>query len=461
MTDASRVPVLFVDDDESLRDANTQTLELAGFEAIPCASAAVALRAIDADFAGIVITDVRMPQVDGLQLFQQVKAIDPDLPVILISGHGDVDMAVRAMHDGAYDFLTKPFAADRLVESARRAAEKRRLVRANRQLKVMAMGAAAGGPMIGQAASIQRLREKLRNIADADVDVLIVGETGTGKEVAARMLHDCSRLRSTKRFVALNCGALPESVIESELFGHEAGAFTSAQQRRIGLIEWASGGTLFLDEIESMPLATQVKLLRVLEQRTVTPLGTNTARSVDLRVVAASKVDLGSPAERTRFREDLYYRLNVVTLHIPPLRDRPEDVPLLFAHFLKQASQRFNRPIPVISAEVRQYLAGRRWPGNVRELAHFAERVILDVAEVASQSTEAPGRGLSLPQLVERYEAQVIREALAESGGDVQSTLDRLGLPRKTFYDKLARHGIDRLSFVADDSPDAHKDRDR
>ena len=439
--------VAFIDDDEALRKANVQTLQLAGFTPLPFASATAALDAIDAGFPGIIVSDVRMPHIDGLELFRRVKAIDPDLPVILISGHGDIDMAVEAMHDGAYDFLAKPFPAERLIESVRRAAEKRSLVMTNRELKLLATGSADEGPLIGQAPAIQRLRETLRHVAEADVDVLVVGETGAGKEVVARLLHQWSTRRA-KRFVALNCGALPETVIESELFGHEPGAFTGAQSRRIGLIEHASGGTLFLDEIESMPLATQVKLLRVLEQRSITPLGTNVARDVDLRVVAAAKSDLGAPAQRENFREDLFYRLNVVTLRIPPLRERREDVPLLFAHFLAQAAKRFQKDLPTINDAIRQHLNTHDWPGNVRELAHFAERVALGVAEMEMHRSAAPDQDLSLPQRIERHEAQLIREALALNKGDVQATLKALGIPRKTFYDKLARHGIERSSFV-------------
>ncbi len=447
MSSDAAIPVAFVDDDAALRSANVQTLELMGFDARPFDSAMAALDALDENFAGVVVTDVRMPQIDGLQLFRRIKTIDPDLPVILISGHGDIDMAVEAMHDGAYDFLAKPFAAERLVESVRRAAEKRSLVIANRRLRELAAQSADDGPLIGQAPAILRLRDTLRHIADADVDVLVVGETGSGKEVVARLLHDWSK-RAAKRFVALNCGALPETVIESELFGHEAGAFTGAQRQRIGLIEHADGGTLFLDEIESMPLATQVKLLRVLEQRTITPLGSNIARAVDLRVVAASKVDLGAPEQRQNFREDLFYRLNVVTLRVPPLRERREDVPLLFAHFLAQATRRFGRPMPEIDDAVRAHLNTHDWPGNVRELSHFAERIALGVADLELRQGTTAAADATLPQRMERYEAQLIREALAVSRGDVQRTIEALGIPRKTFYDKLSRHGIDRASFV-------------
>jgi two-component system C4-dicarboxylate transport response regulator DctD len=237
--------------------------------------------------------------------------------------------------------------------------------------------------------------------------------------------------------------------VESELFGHEAGAFTGAQKRRTGRIEHASGGTLFLDEIESMPLATQVKMLRVLEMREITPLGTNAVRPVDLRVVAAAKIDLGDPAVRGDFREDLYYRLNVVTISIPPLRERRDDIPLLFAHFADRAARRFGRDIPPLSPAVHRHLTCHAWPGNVRELAHFAERVVLGL-EGSRAHRVSPNRSSStLPEKLERYEAEIIRDTLSDNAGDVRRTVEALGIARKTFYDKLTRHGIDRTVYAA------------
>lgn len=331
------IPVALIDDDRDLRRATAQTLELAGFSVSAYDGAKAALADLPADFAGPVVTDIRMPEIDGLQLFATLQGMDVDLPVILMTGHGDIPMAVQAIQDGAYDFIAKPFAADRLVQSVRRASEKRRLVLENRMLRKAAEDAQENLPLIGQTPVMENLRNILRHIADTDVDVLVAGETGSGKEVVAQLLHQWSH-RRRGNFVALNCGALPETVIESELFGHEAGAFTGAQKRRTGRIEHASGGTLFLDEIESMPAATQVKMLRVLEMREITPLGTNEVSPVDLRVVAAAKIDLGDPAVRGDFREDLYYRLNVVTISIPPLRERRDDIPLLFSHFAARAA---------------------------------------------------------------------------------------------------------------------------
>lgn len=451
--DALRTPrlprVVFIDDDEELRRANLQTLKLHGMTVDAHASARAALPHLHRDFDGVVVTDLRMPDIDGLQLFHRLRDIDPELPVILITGHGDIATAVQCMRDGAYDFLAKPYPSDRLITAITHAAEKRRLVLENRRLREAAFAAEGDDtPFIGATPAMQRIKQTLRHIADADVDVLVEGETGTGKEVVATALHRLSRRRH-RALVAINCGALPESVIESELFGHEPGAFTGAQKKRIGRIEHASGGTLFLDEIESMPLAVQVKLLRVLESRQITPLGSNDVRNLDLRVVAATKEDLGSPAIRAKFREDLFYRLNVVTIRIPPLRERREDIPLLFAHYLGHASRRFHRDIPDMPASIKQYVMTHDWPGNVRELAHFAERVVLGVLNVPSM--EAPATRFdtqSLPERMEHFEAQLIRDALQAHQGDIKATLESLGIPRKTFYDKLQRHGIDRQHYL-------------
>jgi two-component system C4-dicarboxylate transport response regulator DctD len=442
--------VFLVDDDSNLRKAMRQTLELDGLNVTAFPRADLALAELSADFDGVVVTDVRMPGMDGLQFFDRLRHVDEDLPVILITGHGDVPMAVEALHKGAYDFIAKPFPAERMVESVRRALEKRRLVMENRALRQAAERAEGDLPLIGQTPAMERLRNTLRHIADTDVDVLVAGETGSGKEVVATALHRWSKRRSSGNFVALNCGALPETVIESELFGHEAGAFTGAQKKRIGRIEHSAGGTLFLDEIESMPLAVQVKMLRVLEMRQVSPLGSNDERQVDLRVVAAAKVDLGDPAQRGEFRDDLYYRLNVVTLSIPPLRERRDDVPLLFSHFIKRAASRFGLDVPQISASISRHLADHDWPGNVRELGHFAERVVLglDGFAVPAQSQPVTDGDGTLSERLERQEAEIIRATLDRLGGDVAGTIASLGIARKTFYDKLQRHGISRSDYA-------------
>jgi len=433
--------VVFIDDEAEVCRANRQSLELDGFTVETFGAAGPALAAIMADPPGLVVTDVRLPDLDGVALFARLRSLDPDLPVILITGHGDIRMAVSAMRDGAYDFLAKPYPAESLLASARRALERRRLVLENRVLRATLDAAVEEDPaFLGVSPEMVRLRGLVREVAGADVDVLVFGETGSGKEVVASALHRWSR-RARRNFVAMNCGALPDSVVESELFGHEAGAFTGALKRRVGRIEHAQGGTLFLDEIESMPLNLQVKLLRVLQERAVEPLGTNEVRAIDMRVVAATKVDLGQAAAQGTFRDDLYHRLNVITIPIPPLRDRREDVMLLFQEFLRRAAARFGREAPPITPDVRDHLRRHDWPGNVRELGHFAERHALGLGR---SETAPPGAGTAgtLAEQVDRFERGLIREELFMAGGDVRLAAESLGTPRKTLYDKIARHGL-------------------
>jgi len=431
--------VAFIDDDDDLRAANVQALQLAGFEVLAFASAEAALTALGRDFPGAVVSDIRMPRMDGRQLFRKLRDEDPDLPVILITGHADVAEAVEAMHEGAYDFVAKPYAAERLVASIRRALEKRRLVLDNRRLRAAADNAQSDWPLIGQTPVMERLRATLRQLADADVDVLLEGETGVGKELAARSLHSRGRRRN-REFVAVDCAALPADTLESELFGHELGAFNGAVRQRVGRIQQADRGTLFLDEIETLTPVAQGKFLRVLEEREITPLGSNNVRTLDLRVVAAAKSDLSEAVAAGTFREDLFHRLDVVRIRIPPLRERRDDIPLLFAHFLARACERLDGPRPMVDDKVRWRLHNHDWPGNVRELSHYAQRVALGLADQGGTtgSSELP----PLPQRVATYEAHVIEEALAASAGDIRAALEVLRIPRKTFYDKIERHGI-------------------
>ncbi|WP_207462598.1 sigma-54 dependent transcriptional regulator [Azospirillum sp. SYSU D00513] len=448
MTPTDSGSVLFVDDERAVRLAGQQALELAGFDVTAFDGAERALRHLGRGWPGCVVTDVRMPGMDGLALLERVRALDPDLPVILITGHGDVPMAVQAMRDGAYDFLEKPFPSERLVEVARRAVEKRRLVMENRALRErLAGGTEDTHPIIGRTPGIERLRALIAAVADTDADVLVLGETGTGKEMVARALHAGSGRRKHP-FVALNCGAMPENIFESELFGHEAGAFTGAAKRRVGRIEHAGGGTLFLDEIESMPLALQVKLLRVIQERAVEPLGSNDLVPVDLRVVAATKVDLRQAAAEGKFREDLYYRLNVVVITIPPLRERREDIPLLFRHFVVQAANRYNREPRDLTPALAQGLMAQDWPGNVRELRNAADRFVLGLDETMAASAAPDAGPQSLAERVDLFEKSVIETELARHKGSVKATIEALNIPRKTFYDKLKRYGLTRDDFV-------------
>src|SRR5262252_1237105 len=312
-------PILFVDDEASMRHAVTQWLGLAGFETIVHDKATSALNILSADFGGILVTDLKMEGMDGMELLRRSQEIDPELPVVVITGHGDVETAVEVMRLGAYDFIEKPFAPERFLEVVRRASEKRKLVVENRRLRRAISEQTLASRIIGTSRAAERLRASVAELAGTDVSVIVYGETGVGKDLVARCIHDFSR-RSKANYVAVNCAAVPETMVESEFFGHEAGAFTSAIKARPGKLEHASGGTLFLDEIDSMPLVTQGKLLRVLQERSIERLDSNQSVTVDLRPVAASKIDLRRASSDGRFRSDLYYRLSVAELTIPPLR---------------------------------------------------------------------------------------------------------------------------------------------
>jgi two-component system C4-dicarboxylate transport response regulator DctD len=428
--------VIFVDDDEAFREAHVQSLILAGLEPLPFADAASALAALNPDFPGAVVTDIRMPGMDGLQFFRRLRAIDPEIPVILATGHGDVPMAVAALKDGAWDFLTKPFGGEQLVGSIRRALHARGLTLDNRRLRAAAGRAAEGDPLVGETPVVARLRHSIRQLAEADVDVLVEGETGTGKELVARLLHRWSKRRA-QPFVAVNCGALPATLAESELFGHRDGVVPGARLSREGRVEAANRGTLFLDEIELMPAGAQAGMLRVIEERELLPLGADEPQQIDIRIVAAAKEGLAGLTEAGRIRADFYHRLAVVRLQLPPLRERRDDVPLLFAHFQHEAAQRYGRVVPAMSDAVRRHLLQHDWPGNVRELEHFARRLVLAIEDEPALVHELP-----LPERMHRFEAEQIRQALAQQGGDVRSTVELLGIPRKTFYDKVSRYEI-------------------
>ncbi len=447
--------VILVDDDHHLREASGQTLDLAGFSVQTRASAQGLAEELGVDWPGVIVSDIRMPGVDGLELLHALMSRDPDQPVILITGHGDVPLAVKAMRAGAYDFLEKPFAADALVDVVRRALEKRRLVLDNRSLRLaLDDRTRVEARVLGRSTAMQRLRTQVESVAATSADVLLHGETGTGKEVIARTLHDFSPRRDGP-FVAINCGALMESVAESELFGHEAGAFTGAQKRRIGKFEYASGGTVFLDEIESMSMDMQVKLLRLLQERALERLGGNQLIRLDIRIVAATKTDLRKAAEAGHFRADLYYRLNVITLRIPALRERGDDALLLFEQFVEAAARRHGLAPRRLGPQQVAAIAAHDWPGNVRELQNAAERYALGL-ELELPALAVPagaGVGAGLVERVDAYERALIIEALSEVRGSVSAAAEALGVPRKTLHDKLRRHGLNRQAFVDGNPP--------
>ena len=445
-----------VEDDPAVLLGTQQALQLADFEVEPFADAESALTSVVPDVPAIIICDVKLPGLDGLGLLAKAQSIDKDLAVILITGHGDVAMAVNAMRLGAYDFVEKPFPPDRLVEMARRAAENRRLILQVRALRAqLADQCGLESSILGSSSGIRRVRQFVLDLAGPPANVLIQGETGTGKELVARSLHQHSP-RSSKPFVAVNCGGMPDQLFESEMFGYEPGAFTDASHRRIGKIQHASGGTLFLDEIESMPAALQVKLLRVLQEQKVERLGSNELIPVDVRIIAASKANLKELAESGHFRRDLLYRLNVAVVDIPPLRDRMEDIPLLFEHFVVDAARRHNRPMPVITVPQLKELMSHDWPGNVRELRNVADRFVLGLLD--DSVSVLPGRRLqkvSLGDQINRFERVLIEDALAEHHGNASLVCRSLGIPKRTLYDKMRKLGLSTEEFHASEAREA------
>lgn len=438
--------ILIVDDDEVLLGALAQWLGLSGFGTSTARSVEEALSRLETEACDAVLCDVKMPGRSGIELLDLIVRTRPELPVVLLTGHGDVPLAVDALKRGAFDFLTKPHDPERLTATLRNACEQSSLRRRLTAVEAELAGEdCVAARLVGRSDAMRRLQDEVRTLAGAPVDVLIRGETGSGKEVVARALHDCGP-RRTKPFVAINCAAIPGEMIESELFGHEAGAFTGARQARIGKFEFADGGFVFLDEIESMPAPAQAKLLRVLQERVVERVGGNRQIGIDVRVVSASKSDLREAAGSGAFRADLYYRLAGYEIQIPPLRRRGDDILMLFARFAGAASRAAGREIPAITAPVAAALLDHDWPGNVRELRSAAERFGLGLGlglGGGAPPTEATAPA-PLDALVDAYERKVIVAALEQAGGSITRAMATLGLPRRTLNEKMRRHGIAR-----------------
>jgi two-component system response regulator AtoC len=448
--------VLIVDDDESLRDSLALVLGAEGFEVATAADGAQALARLDDCAADIVLCDLRMPGQDGLELLPELARRRPEATLILMSAYGTEELALEAMRRGAYDYLAKPFQPSEALLAIRKATERERLRRANQLLQREVERAVGERPIVAASERMIAVLELIERAAEFKATVLLQGESGTGKEVLARAIHAQSPRRA-ESFVAVNCGAIPEALLESELFGHAKGAFTGADRARRGLFVEADGGSLFLDEVGELPLPLQVKLLRVLQEEEVRPLGESKSRSVDVRVIAATARDLGSEVAAGRFREDLFYRLDVLRVEVPPLRERREDVPLLVDHFLAQFRGALGKPVRGIDEDALERLVAHHWPGNVRELENVIERaVILASADQIGlrdlpanvvhpepgAGADADGGELSLRRARRAAEIEVIRRALRATGGNRTHAARILAISHRALLYKLKEYEI-------------------
>ena len=443
---------LVVDDDRANLDSVARIFQLEGLATLTASDGAEGLALLRRPEVGVLVTDLMMPGLDGKELLRTARSMRPDVEVVLMTAYGTVEAAVSAMKDGAYDFITKPLKRHALVKTVLRALEHRALMAENETLKARLadLGAPGGRTLIGQSPAFRALMETLRQAGAAHATVLLVGESGTGKELAARALHELSP-RASGPFVAVNCGAIPETLLEAELFGVEKGAFTGALARREGRFERAHGGTLFLDEVGELSLSAQVKLLRVLQEGEIERLGGSGPLAVDVRVVSATRRELPREVAESRFREDLYYRLNVVEVRIPPLASRREDVPLLADHFLRRFAAKNAKPLRGLSPEALQALEDYAWPGNVRELEHAVERAVVlargDILEVGDlpESVRTGPRGaagqvvIPIGTPMEEVERRLIHETLRHTGGDKTMAARLLGIAARTIYRKLER----------------------
>lgn len=442
MNAADGMTIAIVDDDPDIRSALREMLALDGFASIEFDNAESALARIDTSFHGIVVSDVRMPGLDGVGLFNRLLRLDPELPVIMMSGHGDIETAVDLVRRGAYDFLSKPFDVDALMATVRRAIEKRGLILENRNLREHA-ALPPDGSIIGESPEIVRLRDVVAQLAQADIDVLITGESGVGKNLIAGALHRRSP-RARKPMITIDCDALPIAQAESLLFGHVSGAYPGAQFPRTGQLVMADGSTLFLDHVDGLARPLQARLQQALEQGSVLPMGANMPQNSIFRTIAATSSDLAAKVADGMFDRSLYFRIGGYQLAVPPLRARRGDIVTLFRAFLVQASTALNRDPPMLSPAVWRRLHDHDWPGNVRELRSFATNVAIGLGDPAGVAARSPAddSNAGLKARIAAFEAETIRSVLDRNGGDVAATISELQLPRKTFYDKLARLAI-------------------
>jgi len=467
--------VLIVDDEELYRRALERILARCGHSVVLARDAAEAMQVVATEPLDLVLCDVRMPGISGLELIRQVRDVDPDLPCIVVTGYGSAEQSVEALHAGAFWYLEKPFeqrsldVVKRLVE---RAIEHRRLRSENRLLQSQLRSRYGFDRIVGQSAALRGALDLVERVADSDSTVLVTGESGTGKELIARAIHYNSA-RAERVLVTVNCGAIPEELLESELFGHVRGAFTNAVQHREGRFTTADGGTIFLDEIGDMSPNLQVKLLRVLQDRSFEPVGSSKTVRVDVRVIAATNQDLEQAIRRQSFREDLYYRLNVIPIEVPPLRRRKEDIPLLIEHFLERLNQDKGRAVEGFTAAALDRLLEHDWPGNVRELENLVERLVvlrgqgvIDEADLPPSFRPATGSadGLAMPivapgglpfnEVIDRVETSMILQALEQTHWNKNRAAQLLGLNRTTLIEKIKKRKLEPPSPLPEVEPD-------
>jgi len=436
--------------------------EIPNAEVVPELKSTRAADLLAAESFELLVTDIRMPDLSGVDLLKIARQQDPELPVILITGYPTVETAVECVRLGAADYIIKPVLPNDLLTTAQRVLERELLRRENRVLQRQVERVYSFGDLVGQSPAMKVVFDTIERVAQTDVDVLIIGETGTGKELVARSIHQNSRRRD-KRFIPVDCGAIPENLLESELFGHERGAFTGAHSRSLGLLELADGGTFFLDEVISLPLSVQAKLLRALQERQIRRVGGKQEIGFDIRVVAASNLNPADEIRANRFREDLYYRVNVGRIELPPLRERVGDIPLLITHYLDRFANEMGKPAMRVSPEAMEVLAHYSWPGNVRELQNVLKRALVMSSdplltvedlpdEIVSQpggGTEGGGRGFFhlREERIAAFERQYLADLLSTHGGDVSESAREAGIPRGTFYRLMKKHEIDPQAF--------------
>ena len=461
---AIRSTILVVDDEKNIREGLAEALGIEGYKVLTAADGDEAWNSVEAGGIDLVITDLRMPKLSGGELLRKVAGRYPGLPVIVLTGHGTIEDAVQAMRSGAFDFLTKPVNLDHLALLAKRALETRELARKNSELEDQIEAQRRSSSILGSSGGMRKVLDLVRRVAPTRASVLVTGESGVGKELVADALHNLSPRRDGP-LVKVHCAALAESLLESELFGHEKGAFTGAAGRKRGRFELADGGTLFLDEIGEINPTVQIKILRVLQERKFERVGGEETVEIDVRIVAATNRDLAKEVAEGRFREDLYYRLNVVNIDVPPLRERRDDIPLLAMAFLREFAEENRKVVEGFDARARQALYAHSWPGNVRELRNCVESAVVMARGATIGLDDLPPslrgggaeREVRVPagSSLEEAEAILIRETLLAQGGNKSRTAEILGIGRKTLYQKIEEYGIEKDSGRAEqaDSP--------